>query len=66
MKIKVTISAFILSAFSTGAFAYPECPTEISGASGPCGANGELTIESSGSITGSTIGNDGTNTDTLH
>lgn len=60
MNIKKIIAAALLAFAPTLALAYPNCPSDITGASGPCGANGTLTIDSSGSITGNTLGSDGT------
>lgn len=60
MNIKKIIAAALLAFAPTLALAYPNCPSDITGVSGPCGANGTLTIDSTGSVTGNTLGSDGT------
>lgn len=62
MKLKQLIALLIASALPTLVVAYPACPSDINGASAPCGANGSLTIEPSGSITGNITGTSGSTT----
>ena len=60
MNIKKIIAAVLLAFAPTLALAYPACPSDITGAEGPCGVDGTLTINSGGSVTGNTLGSDGT------
>lgn len=59
MHSRSILAVIMFSWLPVASFAYPSCPSTISDTTGACGANGDLTITSSGAIIGNATGTSG-------